>query len=275
MLFSRRDFLGTLAGAGLLATASSSKAHAGGYADVEGDDPGCSEAMRPFEDEMLAHSRDFAPAMCARVGERGLRRHLRTTFARCASWGFTFRGPMRTVVELTFLFGTGFDSDPQVSWAGQILGSDGEQMARAQQLYEHTLDHRRAVTRWAERRAVARVLSGFTSLNDDANDAGSDAPGAVVRTLTQAFPEKAAWVGDEGMNALAVEAIAAAAAHRLTTRKGQRIMAGLFFAAGHGCAHDPLQPRIVAALARLKADAQVDVGGLETEARWWLAHALT
>jgi hypothetical protein len=46
---------------------------------------------------------------------------VRRGVARAVELGFTKRGPIRLFLELEWLFGTGFDTDPQIPWAGEVL----------------------------------------------------------------------------------------------------------------------------------------------------------
>src|SRR5262249_22314233 len=66
-----------------------------------------------FEDEMMIHSRSFAPRLCEVIGDRQLRVAVRRAMDGAMRHGFTNRGPARLCVELIFLCGSAFDTDPQ------------------------------------------------------------------------------------------------------------------------------------------------------------------
>ena len=70
-------------------------------------------ALRRFEDEMVVHSKDFSPLLCEIIGEDQLRVAVRQAMARAAGYGFTYRGPIRLFIEMMFLCGSAFDTDPQ------------------------------------------------------------------------------------------------------------------------------------------------------------------
>src|SRR5690348_3667675 len=99
------------------------------------------DSLRRFEDEMVVHSRGFAPELCKVLGEEQLRVALRQAMARATTYGFTNRGPMRLYIELMFLCGSDFDTDPQYPLIGEILRAPGPQMQRAQQIHEGYLDY--------------------------------------------------------------------------------------------------------------------------------------
>ena len=66
-------------------------------------------------------ARTFAPELCEVIGEEQLRVALRQAMARAAGYGFTYRGPIRLFIELMFLCGSAFDTDPQYPVGGEDL----------------------------------------------------------------------------------------------------------------------------------------------------------
>lgn len=65
---------------------------------------------------------------------------------RAKAYGFTNRGSIRLFIEMIFLFGSGFDTDPQYPWAATILADSSEQMYRAERLYEKIIDYQEKVS---------------------------------------------------------------------------------------------------------------------------------
>ena len=55
--------------------------------------------------------------------------------ARAEGYGFTNRGPLRLFIEMMFLCGSGFDTDPQYPAVGAVLRAAGDQMQRAQMIF--------------------------------------------------------------------------------------------------------------------------------------------
>ncbi len=72
-------------------------------------------ASRSFENEMVEHGKKFVPLLSEEIGEDQLRLAVRRTIERSDYYGFTLKGPIRLCVELMFLFGSDFDTDPQYS----------------------------------------------------------------------------------------------------------------------------------------------------------------
>jgi hypothetical protein len=194
---------------------------------------------------MVEHCQSFSPVVADALGEEKLRELVQQTWARATAWGFDLRGPVRTVIELTLLFGTSFDTDPQIPWAGKILRSSGEQMARAERLYEETLAYQAQVTGWAERKALAKwYLTGRGPGARSREEWVAEARDEVTRI----FPEKASYVGTEGLDALLGGAYSESRRLGLTTADGGAMLVALSLALGHGIARDPLYPMIGEAL---------------------------
>lgn len=236
------------------------------------------EALRPFENEMMAHGKAFAPELCAVIGDDQLLLAVRGSIGRARGYGFSFRGPIRLVVEMMFLFGSAFDTDPQYPWASAILsGKEEDQMRRADALYRKILDYQDKVSG----PAGANTLRALRRLLALAGDQGALGPGAgdpadaVRAELARAFPEKAAYIGTPGLAALVSEGCAGARKYRLPAPRGGALMAALMYGFGHGCASDPLYPWIGQTLADERiSDPAARAARLEKKAVTWLEHAV-
>ena len=92
-------------------------------------------SLRRFEDEMVVHSKEFTPRLYEVLGEEQLRVALRQAMKRADTYGFTNRGPIRLYIELMFLYGSDFDTDPQYPAIGKVLKAPGDQMKRAEETF--------------------------------------------------------------------------------------------------------------------------------------------
>lgn len=234
------------------------------------------QAARPhFEDEMVAHSKEFSPRLSEILGDQRLRVALRVAITKAEGYGFTYRGPIRLFIEMMFLCGSGFDTDPQYSVVGEVLRASGDQMQRAEQIHQGFLDY-------LERVSGPGASNVHRALRDTLNFAKSpkelstkDFEATMFRELSRVFPEKAVYIGEKGLNQLILEGVAVARKFGFSSPHGQGLMVVLMFAFGHGCTDDPLYPwisstlqdqRIIDPLARAKR--------LEKKAITWLEHVV-
>lgn len=232
-------------------------------------------ALRKFEDEMVGHSKEFTPRLCKVLGDAQLRVALHQAMQRATYHGFTNRGPMRLYIELMFLCGSHFDTDPQYAVLGKILNTAGDQMQRADQIYEGLLDYQKNVS-GPDAIYVHRALEALGKfarkpliLSSDNFEEG------IAREIKHAFPQKVIYVGKEGLTQLIQDGRSEAQKYGFPITRGEALLVVLKFAFGHGCTNDPLYPwiwrtinddRIVNPLARAKR--------LEKKALTWLDHVL-
>lgn len=228
-----------------------------------------------FENEMVVHSKAFSPRLYEVIGEEQLRVALRRVMDRADSYGFTNRGPVRLFIELMFLFGSAFDTDPQYPWAAKILHASDHQMQRAERLYEKTLDYQEKVSGpdAANTRKALKDLSVLArqSLPFSANDFVA----SLLQEMSRVFPQKAAYIGEEGLQALIREGSAEARRYRFPAIRGEALLVVLMFAFGHGCTDDPLYPWIARTLQDDKiTDPVARAERLERKAVTWLEHVV-
>src|SRR6266700_1172129 len=93
--------------------------------------------LQKFEDEMVEHLKKFAPRHWKVMGEHDGRVVIRLGIEQARKYGFTNRGAVRFYIELMFMFGSYFDTDPQYPWATAVLTSPDYvyQSVRADPLY--------------------------------------------------------------------------------------------------------------------------------------------
>lgn len=233
------------------------------------------EALRRFEDEMAAYSKELSPTLCRILGEKQLRVALRQAIDRGARYGFTNRGPLRLYIELMFFCGSDFDTDPQYPAIGELLQTRADQMDRAERIHQGYIDYLDRVSGPdnINVRNALEVLSAYARARHAFSVDELEA--TVLREMNRAFPLRAAYVGEQGLLALIHEARADAHAHGLPTSRTVVLLATLKFAFGHGCTNDPLYPWI----SRTLKDERI-VGSnersdrLERKAITWLDHVL-
>ena len=223
---------------------------------------------------MVVHSKAFSPKLCQVLGEEQLRLALRRAMGRAGGYGFTYRGAMRLFIELMFLFGSAFDTDPQYPWAAKILKTPHDQMLRAEQLCEKTIDYQEKVsgpdgtnTRRALRDLLVVAQRPVTFSSDDF-------VAGMRQEMSRIFPQKAAYIGGEGLTALIQQGRTEARRQRFPAR-GETLVAVLMFAFGHGCTDEPLYPWIASTLNDERiVDPNARAERLEKKAVTWLEHVL-
>jgi hypothetical protein len=200
---------------------------------------------RVFEDEMVRHLARYAPRHCQVIGDASVRDGIRLGIERAAHYELTARGPVRFYIESMFMFGSDFDTDPQVPWAGEVLSTPYlDQMAKASRLYERAMDY-------VDRTAGADYVHAKEALHRLRRQRFDDAPppddrfvDAMYAKLQEIHPQKLDYLGETSTRAL----IAAGA--RLPSRlsmqpgRGAALCVGAMFALGHGFGSDPLLPWI-------------------------------
>jgi hypothetical protein len=200
-------------------------------------------ALRGFEDEMVEHLTDFAPHHAKRLGEEGMHAVVRPALARAGKHGLTLRGPLRLYLEMVFLFGSRFDTDPTLPWAAAALGSsEEEEMARAERLYDALQDYLGAAGGPGNAHALKALERLAEQRDTPPPPAGSTFYPALMAMLEHVYPQKAAYAGERAMRTLAARAYRQARARGLASPEGVMLFAALMFAMGHGFAVDPLFP---------------------------------
>lgn len=160
-------------------------------------------AERAFQSEMADHLHAFAPARTRSMGGEWLKTLVNTGVSRARGHGFTLRGPLRLYLDLMFLFGSDFDTDPQYPWAGEVLKEQGMEMERACLLYGAS---REAMNKIAGPDGALMALGLGRIAETPLRDFHPEEQNWTPQALCRAYPEKARHAGPEGMRALFGEA---------------------------------------------------------------------
>ena len=231
-------------------------------------------ARQQFEEKMMAHSKDFSPRLCEVLGEDQLRVAIRNAMKRAESHGFTNRGPVRLFIEMMFLFGSSFDTDPQYAAMCEPLGGSDDQMWRAQQMHQGSLDYLDNVA-GQDAVNVHKALRDLLAFAREPVTFSDDFTGDLLREMKRIFPQKAVYVGEAGLRALIAEGFAEARRYEFSDKRQQGLIVVLKYAFGHGCMDDPLYPWIA---QTMKDEKIVDPAGravrLEKKATTWLEHVV-
>lgn len=202
------------------------------------------DAFRRFEDDMVSHLKDFAPHHFGIIGDGGTRDVIRLGAARAANYGFTNRGPVRFYIELMFMLGSYFDTDPTLPWAREVLCDTLviDQMERADLLHEHLLLYLQKVA-GPENQYIIKALQRMRGVTSEAVLAtGGDFEETMLSHMRSVHPERCDHVGERPLKFLIQWAVAASNRSAIGTQRGRVLFVALMFAMGHGFANDPLFP---------------------------------
>ena len=235
------------------------------------------DALRRFEDEMVAHCKTstIRARLCKVIGDEQLRVAIRQGMARAGAHGFTYRGPIRLYIELMFLYGSDFATDPQYPALGSILNGPGDQMDRAERIHQSVLDYEEAVYGPGAVNVRKALETLLLKARSQITFSEADFVSGVLQGLKQVFPQKAAYIGDDALTELIGEARAEAQKYGFPTFRDEVLMVGLKFGFGHGCTNDPLYPWISRTLRDERiVDATARAARLEKKAVTWLEHVV-
>jgi TPR repeat protein len=230
-------------------------------------------AMGAFREEMLVHLGEYSPRLSKGLGEASMREVVRVGIDRARGYGFSFRGPVRLYLELMLSFGSHFDTDPQYRWAGEILADadEGSQMERAEALYEKAVEYWEQVVGPDDAYLLAARKNMVSFVQHPLLFAWNDFVTSMLEGIAYVYPQKAAYIGNQALEALIREAIGCAERHRLPTDQGWSLIVALMLAFGHGCDKDLLCPWIAGALAApVSTDPAVHLQHLKEQAVAWL-----
>jgi hypothetical protein len=207
-------------------------------------------AFKDFEDQMVEHLKRFTPRHCEVMGEPAVRTVIRMGIERAMHYGFTNRGPVRFYIELMFMFGSYFDTDPLMTWAAEILDDPliSDQMVRAERLYEKLADYVEKVAGPDNKSVNEALCRARQQRFEDLSVPVENFENEIIARLAANYPEKCQYVGESALRQLIPLGMDLATRHSVSTNAGKVFLIGLMFAQGHGVAIDPQLPWVSATL---------------------------
>lgn len=201
-------------------------------------------ALHAYEKDMVTHLYEFSPRHCDVIGEENVQKVIQLGIDRAKTYDFTMRGPLSFYIELMFMFGGFFDTDPQVPWAGEILNDSRilDQMVRADMLHEKMLDYLDKVAgpeniyTLKALQAIRVVVHESIPFSDETFESG------ILSEMKKIYPQKCEYLGDPPLINIIHKGIETAKTYSMLTMRGTGLFVVLMFAFGHGFAEDPLFP---------------------------------
>lgn len=233
--------------------------------------------LKKFEDEMVEHLDTFAPQPCKMAGEAAVRAAIRLGINHAGRYGLTNRGPVRFYIELMFMFGSHFDSDPQHTWATAVL-YDPEtvgQTAKAERLFRSLnsyLDQVPGPNNKNYLRALHRLNAARV---EDVAVTRAPLEQSAANALRSIYPEACSFMGDQGTRTVVLHSFEKGRKFGFTTPKGMLLMVALSLFMGHAFPEDPLCRWIARRLDRRQTpDSAKRIDDLHAKAMTYLRHVL-
>jgi hypothetical protein len=233
--------------------------------------------LKKFEDEMVVHLRKFAPQPSKVAGEAAVRAAIRVGIDNAGKYGFTNRGPLRFYIELMFMFGSYFDSDPQHPWAASVL-SDTETMgqtARAERLFKGMTSYLGEVP-GTDNQHYLRALQHLSATRvEEFASSNLSLEEFAFHGLQAIYPQACSFMGDQRTRAVVHQGVEKARHFGLDDSKGMLLMIALGLFMGHAFPMDPLCGWIARRLNQERfPDSAKRTDELYKKAALYLRHAL-
>ena len=243
-------------------------------------------AIRAFEDRTYNHLQKYFPTHCRLLGKEQMHRVIQHGWTKAKSYDLTPECCVRSYIEFMCLLGGGFDTDPLLPWAAEMLNdkSTSDQVARGDRLYDRAFEYIKHVIpdyRDAQGNPItARFVGELRQLKHEPDERpGPDSTLAFSRELKArlegVFPAKCQYVGEERVRGLIATAIYRAAGYGITGERGVTLFAVLMFVLGMRFDQDLLLPWASATLndesitdQKKKVD-KLYVEGVGFLRRWW------
>ncbi|MCD4732572.1 MAG: hypothetical protein K8R74_18375 [Bacteroidales bacterium] len=197
-------------------------------------------SFQSFLDEMVDHIKDFTPKLFETIGKENIRQIIKLGITRAKKYDLTYHSTVKFYLELMFMFGCDFDSDPQYPWIKEILeeGADWNQEERGDEIYEKVMDYYESVIGpncEYEIKALQNVIQiPFTEFKE----LSTERPEKILNRIEIIYPQKCNYLGESSLKKLLDQAIFCASNHRIDNNAGRAISFALMFSLGHGCFND-------------------------------------
>ena len=203
--------------------------------------------LNNFENDLIEYfSIEFAPKHCEVIGNERVRKVIRRGIKKAQNYGFSSRGPIRFYLELMFMFGGRFDTDPQYDWVTKILvdSETNDEMKRIKRLYTDVLAYLDKVPGSNRENAIAAFQKIHAMDFDNAVDENREMEAQVKELLKRIYPQKYEFIGKEKIVRVIERGKYTADRFQIVSKPGRMLFIALGFAIGHGFADDLLFPWI-------------------------------
>jgi len=201
--------------------------------------------------ELVEHCREFAPRLFQAAGDSGILQTVRLGLKRAQGYGFEDEPQVRLYIDMMLVLGSDFDTDPQFSWAQEML-QDKFSMPHIRGIALHS-DVSQYLDRvmGPQKEHVREALDRFADLPRDLPSPEQRSIDNLRGWLRRLFPEKSEELSNDQLAEIAAKAVQQSNEFQLPV--GSNILAGVMLVFGHGACDDPLYPWI----SRVLRDPQI------------------
>lgn len=197
-------------------------------------------AVGNFVQTAVRHLQENAPVHCGFLGDDGTREAVEYGLRRAEKYDLTTERSLLMYLDLMFMLCRDFDRDPLLPWAVEILRDQGisSELARMNRLYQKASEYLQRVVGPkneyidAALRAIRQETPRWSH--------GGDFEAQMVWWFERIYPEKTAYIGDQGIRALLQRGAESAKAHGIGSHRGLMIYTALMFLLGSHFSEDPL-----------------------------------
>lgn len=207
-------------------------------------------AMEDLERSTSQRIRSIAPYRWEPLHDRGVRRVVRLGVNRASAYGVTDPGLLRLYIDIMFLYGSFFDTDPLFSWAADVLQDDtmDNHQVRMDRLHKRMSEYYDRVSGPHEAFDHQALLSAEWVFR---REYPADSPRfemSLVGELFDAHSRRATYLGEQRLRTLVGLARGGAAQLGLGGNVAVPLVAFLMFTLGHRFTEDPALPWVANAL---------------------------
>lgn len=232
------------------------------------------DTPKKFEERMLRYVQQYFLKQCEILGEVDTREVVRKSIIQANKYNFKSDHDVCIYINLVFMLGSGFDSDPMYPWAAALLHDEGigNPSMRIDQLYNKAIACLKE-TAGDQNKYLLPVLLGIKNSSTDEllGQPNGDIENHLIERLGILYPQKCKAIGEENIRELIRHGIRTAESYAITNELGQRAFLFLMFMLGSDFHRDPLYPWAARILGdENKESGDVKAHRLVQEAREYL-----
>ncbi|MFO7613393.1 MAG: hypothetical protein R6W71_02005 [Bacteroidales bacterium] len=204
------------------------------------------QKLKAFIDEMVKHISEFSPEQFEIIKEPDVRKIISLGIQTAESYGFTLRGPLQFYLEMMFMLGSDFDTDPQYMWIREMLmdKSEKDQMKRADLLYDKVIDFLDQMMGEDYEYEIGALKKFVMIPFSDFQEFNNESPAEYVLKIKELFPEKVNLIDEQSFYQLHEHSSSLSRKLSISVDGGIAISFSLMFIFGHGCFTDLQYPWI-------------------------------